>query len=332
MEYVRGDNLATIVRRQGPMSVEQAVDCIRQAAKGLRYAQKQGVIHRDIKPGNLMLGDEGLVKVLDLGLANVDASFRLAQQSSLTGDQDNATAQSLVGSELTTAGAVLGTVSFMAPEQSLDAHKADTRADIYSLGCTLYYLLIGEAPYKGDTIFQVFMEHREGSIPTLRDKRPDVPEKVEAVCQKMLAKAPEDRYQTMGELLSGIEDCDIASPPEKVTRRVSERPIKEQVSPTVNLALQPSPSNNPSNSRGPLGWLSALVLLLAFGGGYWWWQSNANDDDSQQSVAAVSQGADHNVSTASQADAVATPNASRASALTEGRCFYPHLSGTKQRR
>ncbi len=222
MEYVRGENLSRIVQRQGPMSVEQAVDCIRQAAKGLRYAQKKGVIHRDIKPGNLMLGDEGIVKVLDLGLANIDESFRLAQQSSITGDQESQTAQSLAGSELTTAGAVLGTVSFMAPEQSLDARKADTRADIYSLGCTLYYLLIGEAPYNGETIFQVFMQHREGEIPSLRDKRPDVPEKVEAVCQKMLAKSPEERYQSMGELLAGIEDCDIAPPPEKVSRRVVE--------------------------------------------------------------------------------------------------------------
>ncbi len=302
MEYVRGDNLATIVRRQGPMSVEQAVDCIRQAAKGLRYAQKQGVIHRDIKPGNLMLGDEGLVKVLDLGLANVDASFRLAQQSSLTGDQDNATAQSLVGSELTTAGAVLGTVSFMAPEQSLDAHKADTRADIYSLGCTLYYLLIGEAPYKGDTIFQVFMEHREGSIPTLRDKRPDVPEKVEAVCEKMLAKAPEDRYQTMGELLSGIEDCDITPPPEKAARSVSEGRANSPVRPTDTLASQESTSQ--PRSRGALTWLSVLVLLLAFGGGYWWWHSNAVQGNAQYDESSADNG---NVTAAMQPAAIAEP-------------------------
>ncbi len=285
MEYVRGDNLATIVRRQGPMSVEQAVDCIRQAAKGLRYAQKQGVIHRDIKPGNLMLNDEELVKVLDLGLANIDASFRLAQQSSLTGDQDRPTTQSMAGSELTSAGAVLGTVSFMAPEQSLDARKADTRADIYSLGCTLYYLLIGEAPYKGDTIFQVFMEHREGEIPTLRDKRPDVPGKVEAVCQKMLAKAPEDRYQSMGELLAGIEDCDIAPPPEKVTRSVSEGRAKSPVSPTVALASQGPATIPPTKSRGILGWLSATVLLLALGGGYWWWQNNADQEDTPTQIA-----------------------------------------------
>ena len=190
---------------------------LRQAAKGLRYAQKKGVIHRDIKPGNLMLGDEGIVKVLDLGLANIDESFRLARQSSISADQGQTPELSLAGSELTTAGSVLGTVSFMAPEQSLDARKADTRADIYSLGCTLYYMLMGEAPYKGDTIFQVFMQHREAEIPTLRDRRPDVPEKVEAVCRKMLAKSPEDRYQSMGELLVAIEDCDVAPPPDAIS-------------------------------------------------------------------------------------------------------------------
>ena len=207
MEYVRGENLTRITHRDGPMSVERAVDCIRQAAKGMKYAHKRGVIHRDIKPGNLMLTDDGLVKVLDLGLANVDESFRLAQQSSLAADDDAGPRHS--EADLTTAGTVLGTVSFMAPEQSLDAKQADARSDIYSLGCTLYYLLTGEAPYHGDTVFQVFLLHRDGPIPTIRDKRPDLPSSVDAVCQKMLAKKPEDRYQSMVELLAAVDDCDV---------------------------------------------------------------------------------------------------------------------------
>ncbi len=285
MEYVRGENLTKTVQRQGPLSVEMAVDCVRQAAKGLRYAHKKGVIHRDIKPGNLMLNDEGLVKVLDLGLANIDESFRLAQQSSITGDPQRHAAQSLAESELTAAGTVLGTVSFMAPEQSLDSHTADTRADIYSLGCTLYYLLVGEAPYKGETIFQVFMQHREAEIPSLRDKRPDVPEKVETVCRKMLAKSPEDRFQSMGELLAALDDCDIAPPPETV------KPVKSQatggsgIGSTVAYASQESRTGRQSKSHNLLGWLTTLVLLLALGGGYWWWQSMSGQHETPTDVA-----------------------------------------------
>ena len=289
MECVRGENLTRIVHRQGPLSVEQAVDCIRQAAQGLRYAQKTGVIHRDIKPGNLMLNDEGLVKVLDLGLANIDPSFQLRQSATETGNQNSPGAASPSVGELTTAGAALGTVSFMAPEQSLDAHSADTRADIYSLGCTLFYLLTGEAPYQGDSIFKVFMQHREGEIPTLRDKRPDVPEKVEAVCRTMLAKSPADRYQSMGELLEAIDDCGVAPPPDSPKRERSKSASGREVDSTIALASQQSADSQRSESGNPLSWLAALALLLTLGGSFWWWQNRAEQEGTQVPVAATPQ-------------------------------------------
>ena len=241
MEYVRGETLTSIVQREGPMPVERAIDCIRQAAEGLRYAQNKGVIHRDVKPGNLMLDDDGSVKVLDLGLANIDESFRLAQESSITDDQDVGGGPASAGSELTTAGAVLGTVSFMAPEQSLDARAADGRADIYSLGCTLYYLLVGDVPYKGDTVFQVFLQHRDGPIPSIRAERPDVADEVDALCQKMLAKDPDDRYQTMGELIDAIEDCGVELPEARRTRKERRQPL-----PTIEVD-----TSHTTYARGP---------------------------------------------------------------------------------
>ncbi|MEQ9408442.1 MAG: serine/threonine-protein kinase [Fuerstiella sp.] len=285
MEHVRGENLTRVVRREGPLSVERAVDCIRQAAIGLRYAQKHGVIHRDVKPGNLMLTDEGLVKILDLGLANIDESFRLAQQSSITGDSDSDTECSLVGSELTSAGAVLGTVSFMAPEQLLNAHKADTRADIYSLGCTLYYLLVGEAPYRGETIFQVFMQHREAEIPTLRDKRPDVPENVEAVCRKLLAKSPVDRYQSMGELLAAIEDCDIAAPEKAKNYSTPTAGVGTSAGSVVDVTTVNMEGRTRSFRRVTFAAVAVCALMSVLGGGYWWWRNIANQGDSQTPVA-----------------------------------------------
>ena len=212
LEYVRGETLAQTVRRDGPLSLEAAVDAIMQAARGLGHAHEQGIIHRDVKPANLMRNRRGTVKVLDLGLADVDESFRLVQQSSAAVPGSDPIAYEPSGSDLTQAGALLGTVSYMAPEQSLRANAADARSDTYALGCTLYYLLTGEPPYAGETVFEVFAQHRDGEIPSLRAKRPDVPAAVEAVCKRMLAKSPDDRFQSMEELLAALQACGIVAP------------------------------------------------------------------------------------------------------------------------
>ncbi|MDA0808609.1 MAG: serine/threonine-protein kinase [Planctomycetota bacterium] len=209
MEYVRGDNLSRIVRTSGPLPLDKAVDCIRQAAVGLQHAHERGIVHRDIKPGNLLLSDQGVVKILDLGLAHIDES--LSQNPAE--DAENDSGRPYVSrTELTAAGTVLGTASFMAPEQSLDAHLVDFRSDIYSLGCTLYYLLTGDTPYTGSTVFKVFVEHREADVPSLRDKRPDVPDSLDAVFHRMVAKKPEERFQSIAEFLVALDDCRIALP------------------------------------------------------------------------------------------------------------------------
>ena len=189
MEYVEGSDLASIVKQRGPLAVPQAVECILQAARGLQYAHSKGIVHRDIKPGNLLLDNEGTVKILDMGLARIAGS-----EAALGGAE-----------RLTTTGQVMGTCDYMAPEQSLDTHQADARADIYSLGCTLYRLLTGSPPYQGETFAKLFMMHLESPIPSLCKARPEVPAALDAVCQRMLAKKAEDRYQSMAEVIAELE-------------------------------------------------------------------------------------------------------------------------------
>ena len=157
----------------------QAIDCLIQAARGLEAAHAQGIVHRDIKPANLMLDTAGTVRVLDLGLARmVDAANPFGKTA---------------GGRLTESGMYMGTIDYMAPEQAEDSQRVDHRADIYSLGCTLYYLLTGREPFDGETVLKRLMAHMERPAPSLRAGRPEVPAKLEAVYQKMMAKRPEDR-------------------------------------------------------------------------------------------------------------------------------------------
>lgn len=187
MEYVDGQDLSSLVRGQGPLSVATAVDYLLQAARGLEYAHRQGVLHRDIKPSNLIVDRSGTLRILDMGLARIEAT------------------ESGGDSSLTDSGQLLGTVDYLSPEQALDARQVDARADIYSLGCTLHYLLLGKPPYEGDTAAKLILAHREQDIPSLRASRPDVPDWLDALFQSMLAKEPEGRPQTMGEVIAALQ-------------------------------------------------------------------------------------------------------------------------------
>ncbi len=209
MEYVEGKDLARVIKERGPLEVKQALDCILQAAKGLAYAHAQGVIHRDIKPGNLLLDKKGTVKVLDMGLARV----ALAPGADDPGSE-----------RLTQSGQVMGTCDYMAPEQADDTRKADHRSDIYSLGCALYRLLTGKAPYSGDSLVQILLAHQNTPIPSLRGARPDAPESVEAIFRKMMAKRPTDRYQSMAEVIADLEEWLGSSSRPPVAGPVQEPP------------------------------------------------------------------------------------------------------------
>ena len=191
MEHVEGQDLGVLVRAEGPLSVNRAVHYITQAARGLEYAHQQGIVHRDIKPSNLLVDHHGTVKILDMGLAR----FCGANTEGIT--------------ELTETGMVMGTVDYMAPEQAEDTKHADARADIYSLGCTLAYLLTGRSVFAGDTTMTKLFAHREKPAPSLRDRREHVPEALDHLFQRMLAKRPEDRPQSMGEVLVALGGCTL---------------------------------------------------------------------------------------------------------------------------
>lgn len=190
MEFVDGENMLARVKRKGPLEVDEVVNCILQAARGLDYAHQKGIIHRDIKPSNLLRDrNTGRVKVVDLGLARV--------QEPDEDEEDQI--------RLTMAGQMLGTARFMAPEQVEDARKADVRSDIYSLACTMYYLLRGKAPYSGETVAHTLMAHVSAPIPDLCRKRSDVPAWLGQVFTRMMAKKPKDRFQSMAELVADIQ-------------------------------------------------------------------------------------------------------------------------------
>ena len=179
MEYVEGEDLAKLVRRRGPLPVAHACHYISQAALGLQHAHERGMIHRDIKPGNLILARQGkkhVVKILDFGLAKA-----------VRGQE--------TGVSLTSSGEVLGTPAFMAPEQARSAANADIRTDIYSLGCTLYHLLTGSPPFTAKSHFAVLEAHESTPAPSLTQLRAEAPAELATVAAKMLAKNPASRYQ-----------------------------------------------------------------------------------------------------------------------------------------
>lgn len=191
MQYVEGRDLQSFVKQNGPLPIPTAVSCIIQAAKGLEYAHRNGIVHRDIKPSNLLLDSEGHVTVLDMGLARIDEMF---------GEGDDM-------APLTIAGQMMGTVNFVSPEQAIDAHSVDARSDVYSLGCTLYYLLKGKPPYQRDNMALTLLAHNEAPIPSLCEEVAGVPEQLNAAFRRMLAKNVADRYSDMTQVIDDLSQC-----------------------------------------------------------------------------------------------------------------------------
>ena len=186
-----------------------ACELIRQAADGLQYAQEQGLIHRDVKPSNLMLSRDGRVKILDLGLALLKAD----QAAGNATQADQATNAKLAdNTELTNNQQIMGTASYMAPEQASDSHQVDTRADIYSLGCTLYKLLTGRPPFGGTdcrTPLDQMLAHRTKPVEPIRQLRSEIPAPLAAVIERMLAKSPADRFATPAEVAEALKPCTV---------------------------------------------------------------------------------------------------------------------------
>jgi len=198
-EFVEGQNLSDLVKEYGPLSLPLAVDVVQQAARALEYAHREGVIHRDIKPSNLLIDDAGNVKLLDVGLARVN--------SPEASEADHS-------SDLTTTGMIMGTVDYMSPEQAQNTRLADERLDIYSLGCTLFFLITGRAPFAKGTGIERLLAHREQPIPSLCQLSPQVPESLDHLLSSLMAKKPADRMATMKELVQRIEVLKISGLPD----------------------------------------------------------------------------------------------------------------------
>jgi serine/threonine protein kinase len=199
MEFVEGVDLAKLVQRRGPLPVSDACELIRQVAVGLQHVYEQSLVHRDIKPSNLLLAREGRVKVLDLGLARLHC--------------DN-----IPNKDLTASGQYMGTLDYMAPEQAADAKSVDIRADIYSLGCTLYHLLVGQPPFGGSAFehpVRKLAAHYQVPVPPIRTYRPETPDQLVGILDRMLAKKPADRFATPGEVADALKSlaaaCNLGS-------------------------------------------------------------------------------------------------------------------------
>ncbi|HUQ71100.1 MAG TPA: protein kinase, partial [Planctomycetaceae bacterium] len=217
MEFVEGTDLASVVRQRGPMSVTTACDCIRQAAAGLQHAHERGMVHRDIKPHNLMISPDGQVRILDFGLANFASEIALIEAEAEASDVKTDSAR-----HLTTFGSVMGTPDYIAPEQARDAHAADIRADIYSLGCTLYYLLTGKPPFDGKTAIDKLKAHVEQAPTSLDQLRPDVPRELSVVVARMMAKNPAKRFQTPADVVAALAQfTQVTSAPRRMGRIVA---------------------------------------------------------------------------------------------------------------
>jgi serine/threonine protein kinase len=188
MEYVDGLDLAELVKSSGRLPVVHACNYVHQAALGLQHAHERGMVHRDIKPNNLMCtrpANRAVIKVLHFGLAKV-------------------TSERALDTGLTQEGQMLGTPDFIAPEQTVDARSADIRADIYSLGCSLYYLLTGGPPFRANSLYELLQAHHSMDAMPLNLARPEVPIEVAAIVAKMMAKEPERRFQTPAEVADAL--------------------------------------------------------------------------------------------------------------------------------
>lgn len=187
MEYVEGTDLNEVMKRNGPLPVQDAVSAIRQAALALGYAHQRGIVHRDIKPANLLRDVNGCVKVVDLGLARVSKW------------------EGASGTDLTQLGAVAGTVDYMSPEQADDPLSVDSRSDIYSLGCTLFYLLTSTPVFTKSSLVGRLIAHRSAPPPRLAVVRTEVPVELDDIFQKMVAKSPADRFATMEAIVEALD-------------------------------------------------------------------------------------------------------------------------------
>src|SRR5579883_2120835 len=250
MEFVDGTNLQDLVKKFGPLDVLRACHYVYGSAVGLQYAYEMGIIQRDIKPANILVDRSGVVKILDMGLAR----FFHDEEDHLTRKYDET---------------VLGTADYLAPEQAVDSHVVDIRADIYSLGGTFYFLLTGLPPFPEGSVAQKLLWHQTRELKPVRDVRPEVPEGVSAIVARMMAKEPKDRYATPAELMAALApwvQTPIPPPPERELPQFSPAAVGPTAAsrPAVSGILLPGGGrSDPGNGLVPATTGSAQFPTLA---------------------------------------------------------------------
>jgi serine/threonine protein kinase len=267
MEYVPGRTLAELLKQRGKLDPETAVGYILQAARGLKHAHDRGMVHRDVKPDNLMLDEQGLVKLGDLGLVKTPATRR--HDDSISGEPSDAEGGlNSLPHDVTGARIALGTPAYMSPEQCRDAANVDHRADVYSLGCTLYVLVTGRQPFDGTTAVELMTKHAYEPLVPPEHIVARVPREVSEIIQRMMAKEADDRFQSMGEVIRtlegwlGIHRAGTFSPHDEQISRLEGYVHQFNHSPTVAM-----------RRRVLTGFLAAVALstvLIAFFGKLAW--------------------------------------------------------------
>ena len=236
LEYLGGGSIRDLLEEEGPLPEWAAACLIRFAALGLHAAAEAGFVHRDIKPDNLLLTENGEVKIADFGLVHMEAA----------------------GTTLTEIGTTVGTPAYMAPEQWEDIRTCDHRTDLYSLGCTLYELLVGEPPFLGPSVTNFMTHHLTKSVPPLRSKRPDVSQGLEQVVLKLLSKKQGDRFTTGAELAEALDP--FCETPHGVDSRVTIQEQNENIAAAATMPLGPPTPHVVNNPQIPVD-LSANPLL-----------------------------------------------------------------------
>ncbi|MDB4466746.1 serine/threonine protein kinase [bacterium] len=219
MEYVDGTDLYELGKKNGPFDFNSAAKFTAQAAEGLIHAHQQDLVHRDIKPANLFKTDQGLIKILDLGLALVN--------------QNDSQSLTVLHNEK-----VMGTADYLSPEQAVNSHDVDSRADIYSLGCTLYYFLTGHPPFPKGSLAQRIAMHQSLAPKSIYESRPECPESLVKICEKMMAKDPDDRYQTCDEVKSELMALVESGELENIATFAPEDSLIEKTSSTTLAAIK----------------------------------------------------------------------------------------------
>lgn len=294
MEFVEGMSLDRLVASKGPLPPNVAANLIYQAALGLQHAHEKGMIHRDIKPQNLMRTRDGSLKILDFGLARLATQ---ALQSAALGDDEAITPER--PADATRAGSLLGTPDYIAPEQATDAHLADIRADIYSLGCTLYFLLTGEPPFVGGTLLDKLHAHKTCTPTPIQLRRPEVSDELAAVLDRMLAKDPADRFARPADLAKALKPIaqakSVATPTSELKANVLPSPTviepEQNVAALESLSIALSAAAMPVVSKSlptirksgakaeqevsPLLWIGAVVTAVLMIATCVWVISNA---------------------------------------------------------